>query len=225
MISSEKSATFRDRASGAAGGAAREPHQEPDRHHQHGAEEEIAPDPAHRVEPHVPDMADQLFDAVHDVHGIEADRREHDADEDREQDQAREHRERRPPQEPADRTVRHEVLQLIPRRHFTTWPAGKMRAAVPSPAFLLARSSSAMSVSRRAGSRGGLSQRRRLMRGNRMATPDLWRVERCSPSNATSNTRPSSREWVTSRTGPNRLMVLRRTKRSISASSASVKPK
>ena len=25
-----------------------------------------------------------------------------------------------------------------------------------------------------------------------MATPDLWRVERCKPSNATSNTRPLS---------------------------------
>ena len=28
------------------------------------------------------------------------------------------------------------------------------------------------------------------MRGKRMATPDLWRVERCRPSNATSSTRP-----------------------------------
>ncbi len=39
------------------------------------------------------------------------------------------------------------------------------------------------------------------MRGKRMATPDLWRVERCRPSNATSNTRPNSRSARTERTG------------------------
>lgn len=33
-------------------------------------------------------------------------------------------------------------------------------------------------------SRGRLSQRMREMRGKRMATPDLWRVERCKPSKA-----------------------------------------
>ena len=54
------------------------------------------------------------------------------------------------------------------------------------------RSSSASSVSIRSASRGGLSQRSRLMRGNRMAMPDLCRLDRCRPSNATSNTRPLS---------------------------------
>ena len=58
-----------------------------------------------------------------------------------------------------------------------------------------------------------------------MATPDLCRVERCNPSNATSNTSPLSGSCVTSRTGPNRSMVLLRTKRSIFCSSSSVKPK
>ena len=67
------------------------------------------------------------------------------------------------------------------------------------------------SVSSRSASRGGLSQRSRLMRGKRIATPDLWRVERCSPSNATSITRPLSGSCTTSRTGPKRLTVLRRT--------------
>jgi hypothetical protein len=33
-------------------------------------------------------------------------------------------------------------------------------------------------------SRAGLSQRMRLTRGKRIATPDLWRVERCRPSKA-----------------------------------------
>ena len=37
------------------------------------------------------------------------------------------------------------------------------------------------SVSSRSASRGGLSQRSRLMRGNRIATPDLCRGERCQP--------------------------------------------
>src|SRR6185437_307349 len=45
------------------------------------------------------------------------------------------------------------------------------------------------SVSSRSASPGGLSQRSRLMRGKRMAMPDLWRVERWRPSKATSSTR------------------------------------
>ena len=44
-----------------------------------------------------------------------------------------------------------------------------------------------------------------------MATPDLWRVERCRPSNATSSTRPKSWSARTERTGPKRSMVLSRT--------------
>ena len=36
-------------------GALHEPHDQPDRDHDHGAEQEIAPQPAHRVEAHVPD--------------------------------------------------------------------------------------------------------------------------------------------------------------------------
>jgi hypothetical protein len=75
------------------------------------------------------------------------------------------------------------------------------------------------SVSNRSDSAGSLSQRKRLMRGNRMASPDLWRGERCSPSNATSSTRPRSGWCTTSRTGPKRLIVFRRTKRSIRRSS------
>ena len=44
-----------------------------------------------------------------------------------------------------------------------------------------------------------------------MARPDLWRVERCRPSNATSSTSPWSGSCTTSRTGPKRSIVLRRT--------------
>jgi len=52
------------------------------------------------------------------------------------------------------------------------------------------RASMPSNSSSRSASIGGLSQRSRLMRGNRIASPDLCRVERCSPSNATSSTRP-----------------------------------
>ncbi len=52
------------------------------------------------------------------------------------------------------------------------------------------RSMMVSSRSSRSASPGGLSHRNRLMRGNRIARPDLCRVERCKPSNATSNTRP-----------------------------------
>ena len=64
-----------------------QPHDQPDRDHDHRAEQEIAPQPAHRVEAHVPDRADQALDARDDVERVEAERRQHDADQDRQQDQ------------------------------------------------------------------------------------------------------------------------------------------
>jgi hypothetical protein len=83
----------------------------------------------------------------------------------------------------------------------------------------------AMTEVRVSASRAGLSQRMRLMRGKRMATPDLCRGERFSPSKAISSTRPKSRSARTDRTGPNRSMVWSRTNLSSSFSSSSVKPK
>ena len=67
----------------------------------------------------------------------------------------------------------------------------------------------------------GLSQRMRLMRGKRSATPDLWRVDSCAESKATSNTS----SFFTSRTGPKAATVLLRTHLSSCFSSSSVKPK
>src|SRR6185437_3797880 len=87
------------------------------------------------------------------------------------------------------------------------------------------RSSIFSSVCNSSASRAGLSQRNRLMRGNRMATPDLWRAERCNPSKATSMTRPKSLSARTERTGPKRSTVLSRTNLSTCRSSSSVKPK
>src|SRR5262249_59454354 len=54
-----------------------EPHDEPDRDHQHGAEQEIAPQPAYRLPSHVPDGVDEPADAVDDGPPVEADRRQH----------------------------------------------------------------------------------------------------------------------------------------------------
>jgi len=49
-------------------------------------------------------------------------------------------------------------------------------------------------------SRAGLSHLMRLILGKRMATPLLWRVERCRRSKATSRTRPKSLSARTLRT-------------------------
>src|SRR6185437_9153983 len=99
---------------------------------------------------------------------------------------------------------------------------------LPTPEIvpiIQARSSIFSSVRSSSASRDGLSQRNRLIRGNRMATPDLCRVERCNPSKATSMTRPKSLSARTERTGPKRSTVLSRTNLSICRSSSSVKPK
>jgi hypothetical protein len=48
--------------------------------------------------------------------------------------------------------------------------------------------SSFSSVAKLSASWKGLSKRMRWMRGKRIATPDLWRVERCTLSKATSRT-------------------------------------
>src|SRR5690606_20583956 len=55
-----------------------------------------------------------------------------------------------------------------------------------------------------AASAAGLSQRIRLMRGKRSATPDLCRALGWAESNATSNTS----SFLTSRTGPKAAIVL-----------------
>src|SRR5258708_31120226 len=215
-------------ASAPPGGPARQPDQQPDRHHQGGAEQEVAPQPADGVESHITDFADQLFDAVKKVPRIEPDRGENNPAHDRQQHQPPQHRERRTAEEAADHIVCHGiVIPPLHSGHFSTSPAAILRACrcgAPSPPSL-PRSSKASSASSRSASRGCLSQRSRLMRGNRIAMPDLCLVERCRPSNATSNTKPRSLACTTSRTGPKRLTVLLRTNLSSSASSSSVKPK
>src|SRR6476469_8683533 len=65
-----------------------------------------------------------------------------------------------------------------------------------------------------------LSCLQRLIRGNRRATPDLWRLEAAMPSNAISNTNSG----FTVRTGPNFSNELRFTNASTCANSLSVNP-
>src|SRR3954451_7449451 len=221
---------------------AKNTHQEPDRDHDHRAEQEIAPQPVDGIEAEVPQPLKQHADAMQDVPGIEADRGEHHADQDRQQDQPERHRQRRAAEKAVQAfiiagrqipdVVGHRYLLAGAPAHYRSggahgepalrrqWLRGTQEPQLVATVFNM-RSS----VSSRSASRGGLSQRSRLMRGNRIATPDLCRGERANPSKATSSTSPWSGSCTTWRTGPNFSVVLRRTKRSICNSSSSVKPK
>src|SRR6185437_4114618 len=57
----------------AAARGSEQPRQEPDRDHDHGAEQEVAPQPVDRIEAEIPEPAEQELDAADDVVGIEAD--------------------------------------------------------------------------------------------------------------------------------------------------------
>src|SRR3954453_3888738 len=70
-------------------------HQQPDRDHDDGAEQEVAPQPVHGIEAEIPQPLEQETNAGDDIPGIEADRRQHDADEDREEAQEKRDRQRR----------------------------------------------------------------------------------------------------------------------------------
>src|ERR1700737_291492 len=74
---------------------AEHPRQQPDRDHDHGAEQEVAPQPVDGVKAEIPDSLKQQPDAVDDIPGIEADGGEHHADQNRQQDQPKRHRQRR----------------------------------------------------------------------------------------------------------------------------------
>src|SRR3984893_10274269 len=67
---------------------------------------------------------------------------------------------------------------------------GRLSLENAAASFVASAFSIRSSVSSRSASRGGLSQRSRLMRGNRIATPDLCRGERARPSKANSSTSP-----------------------------------
>src|SRR5437588_2413034 len=84
---------FREKLSSARG--AEQPRQEPDRQHDHGAEQEVAPQPVDGVEAQIPDSLEQEANAVDNIPRVESDRGKHDTDQDREQDQPERHRKRR----------------------------------------------------------------------------------------------------------------------------------
>ena len=76
-----------------------QPDQEPDRHDDDGAEQEIPPQPAHDIEAHSPDMTISSRDQLDDIPRIEPNRGEDHADQDRQQDQAPNDRQRRAAEE------------------------------------------------------------------------------------------------------------------------------
>src|ERR1700722_9057823 len=71
--------------------AAEYPHQEPEWDHDHGAKQEVTPQPVDRIEAEVPDSPKQQLDAAQDIPGVETDRGQHDPDQNREQDQPERH--------------------------------------------------------------------------------------------------------------------------------------
>src|SRR5262249_2730556 len=73
---------------------AHQPNDQPDRDHQDGAQQEVAPERDDRVEAHVPDVFDQLSNAADDVERIEPEHLEDEADQDREQHELEQHGQR-----------------------------------------------------------------------------------------------------------------------------------
>src|SRR5690606_22670979 len=90
-----------------------EAHDQPDRNDDDRAEQEIAPQPAHSIEAHVPDIADQPPQAMNDVERVEAERRQDDADQDRYQDQAHQDAERRAAENTGSGVVAHAALHRL----------------------------------------------------------------------------------------------------------------
>src|ERR1700689_3035636 len=79
----------------AAARSAEHPRYQPDQNHDHGTEQEITPQAIDGVEAEIPDPLEQQPDAVDDIPGIEADRRQHHTDQNGQQDQPKRHRQRR----------------------------------------------------------------------------------------------------------------------------------
>src|ERR1700674_544671 len=71
------------RASLSSAWGAEHSRQQPDRYHDHGAEQEVAPQPVDGVKAEIPDSLKQQPDAVDDIPGIEADGGKHHADQNR----------------------------------------------------------------------------------------------------------------------------------------------
>ena len=183
------------------------------------AEQEIAPQPAHRVEAHVPQVnAAGAAGCATMFERVEAERRQDHADQDRSRISRPSTASGEPPNRPSCSSSVVAMLATL-----RSWPvkrhchsarprgpdrlrscservvpdrsaAATIQVALSARVTGRSRSSPASSPASPAGRlrAGGLSQRSRLMRGKRMATPDLCRVERCRPSNATSSTRPWS---------------------------------
>src|SRR5262249_32699896 len=85
----------------------RRPHQahdQPDRHDQHGAQEEVAPQPFEGFEAHVPDRLKKLPDAADDVERVEPEYLENETDQNRQERQPEYDGKRSPAEEAGQRT-------------------------------------------------------------------------------------------------------------------------
>ena len=151
----------------------RRPHQahdQPDRHDQHGAKQEIAPQSLEGLVAHVPDRLEQLADAADDVERIEA---QHPKNE------PYQHRQQGEPEEDDKRAPTEKAVQRAWLRGGFGYPwflgqaHGFKVSTIHDSAATRGDNNIASSVSSRSASPGGLSQRRRLMRGKRIAIPDL----------------------------------------------------
>src|SRR5262249_44244035 len=86
-------------------GCAQQPRDQPDRDDDGGAQQEVAPQPAYRIEAHLPYPLEQRAQALDDVPGVEPQYLQDHADQDRQQHEAENHRQRRAAEETADRVV------------------------------------------------------------------------------------------------------------------------
>src|SRR5258707_4100036 len=83
----------------------KQPGQQPDRNHDHGTEQEVAPQPVDGVKAEIPQPLEQQLNALDDIPGIEAYGREHHAHQDRQQDQPKRHRQRRAAEKPVKAVI------------------------------------------------------------------------------------------------------------------------
>src|SRR6266568_4653751 len=145
-----------------ASASTRRPHQahdQPDRHDQHGAKQEIAPQSLEGLVAHVPDRLEQLADAADDVERIEAQHPEN---------EPYQHRQQGEPEEDDKRAPTEKAVQRAWLRGGFGYPwflgqaHGFKVSTIHDSAATRGDNNIASSVSSRSASPGGLSQRRRL---------------------------------------------------------------
>ena len=158
-------------------GHAHEAHDQPDRDHHDGAEQEIAPQPAHRVEAHVPDVQDEAAKLSMMFHGIEAEHVQDDADQDHSRMSRNDHRKRRAAEETVDGVAWLSPGVAVGMLIDSILSCRAQRRPAPRPVSI--SSSIRSSVSSRSASRG------RLVPAHAAdARESAWRRRTCGGSSA-----------------------------------------